>query len=255
MDETAYCLALHHIPGIGTRTFQKLLKKFGSARNIFESRISDVAAAKILNKNTLENLKKPDWHRVDKALAWATQTNNHILTLSDAKYPVLLKQIADPPPILFVKGILDLLQHNQIAQVGSRNPSPTGKETAYEFARELSNSGLIITSGLAIGIDGISHQGALDTNSPTIAVLGTGLDKVYPARHHKLAVNIAETGALVSEYALGTPPTAANFPKRNRIISGLSVGTLVIEATLKSGSLITARIAAEQGREVFAIPG
>lgn len=281
MDDTAYWLALQRIPGIGTITFHKLVKQFGSPRNVFESysidnsfdnsidnsfdtkenhRLKTGPRENLLLKNKirkdiLNQLKNPNWQLVEKDLQWAKQANNHILTLLDPKYPPLLKQIADPPPLLYVTGCPDLLQLTQIAMVGSRNPSHTGKETAHEFAYALSNRGLIVTSGLALGIDGASHKGAIAANSPTIAVLGTGLDKVYPARHHSLAVNIAENGTLVSEFALGTPPVAANFPKRNRIISGLSVGTVVVEATLKSGSLITARMATEQGREVFAIPG
>ncbi|NOX42777.1 MAG: DNA-protecting protein DprA [Gammaproteobacteria bacterium] len=275
MDDTAYWLALQRVPGIGTATFHKLVDQFGSPRNVFESGFFETGAYKqkldanaethflkdsllknaLLKKNTLAQLKNPDWRFVEKELQWSNEANNHILTLLDPNYPPLLKQIADPPPILYVKGDPGLLKLTQIAIVGSRNPSHSGKESAYEFAYTLANSGLIITSGLAMGIDGESHKGALSANSPTIAVSGTGLDKVYPARHHALAVRISDVGALVSEYALGTPPIAANFPKRNRIISGLSVGTVVVEATLKSGSLITARMAADQGREVFAIPG
>ncbi len=273
MDDTAYWLALQRTPGVGTITFHKLVKQFGSPRNVFESNSFDNSFDNSidkkgnhrlktgpqenpsLRKSILNQLKNPNWQLVEKDLQWANQANNHIVTLLDPKYPPLLKQIADPPPILYVTGCPDLLRLTQIAMVGSRNPSHTGKETAHEFAYALSNSGFIITSGLALGIDGASHKGAIAANSPTIAVLGTGLDKVYPARHHSLAVNISENSALVSEFALGTPPVAANFPKRNRIISGLSVGTVVVEATLKSGSLITARMATEQGREVFAIPG
>lgn len=164
-------------------------------------------------------------------------------------------EISDPPPLLFVIGNPDLLQQSQLAMVGSRNPSVDGRENAQAFARELVNQGLVITSGLALGIDAAAHQGALAGDGLTIAVTGTGLDRVYPARHRALAKEIAARGALVSEFPIGTPALAENFPRRNRIISGLSLGTLVVEAAPQSGSLITARLAAEQGREVFAIPG
>jgi DNA processing protein len=167
----------------------------------------------------------------------------------------MLRGIADAPLALFVKGEAKLLGEPQLAVVGSRNPSPGGAENAFEFAAFLSRCGLLITSGLALGIDGQAHRGALQQGSPTIAVCGTGLDIVYPAAHTELATQIAQRGALVSEFFPGTPPQRANFPRRNRLISGLALGVLVVEATLRSGSLITARLAAEQGREVFAIPG
>jgi DNA processing protein len=166
-----------------------------------------------------------------------------------------LRQIADPPPVLFVKGDVSLLNYPQLAIVGSRNPSPVGAETSYAFARSLSACGLTITSGLALGVDAAAHRGALDGNGATIAVTGTGLDRVYPAQHRKLAHAISARGALVSEFPPGTAPKPDHFPRRNRIISGLSLGTLVTEAALRSGSLITAQQALEQGREVFAIPG
>ncbi len=255
MDDIAYWLALQRTPGIGTITMIKLLEQFDSPRHIFETNLAELTNSKLLRKNSVLYLKSPDWKTIEKDLAWAEQANNHIITIQNPAYPSLLKEIADPPALLFVTGDPALLQQNQLAIVGSRNPSRNGNETAAAFAGELSQQGLIITSGLALGIDGASHAGALATNNPTIAVIGTGLDKVYPARHHQLAVKISETGALVSEFSLGTPPIAVNFPKRNRIISGLSIGTLVVEAALKSGSLITAHMAIEQNREVFAIPG
>jgi DNA processing protein len=166
-----------------------------------------------------------------------------------------LREIPDPPPLLFVHGDPEVLHTPQLAMVGSRNPSVSGSETAREFAYHLATSGLSITSGLAIGIDGASHAGALDAGGITIAVTGTGLDRVYPASQHDLAHRIAEQGALVSEFPPQTQVKSGNFPRRNRIISGLALGTLVVEAAHKSGSLITARLASEQGREVFAIPG
>jgi len=183
------------------------------------------------------------------------QANNSIITIHDAMYPPQLKEIPDPPPILFVCGNAELLSSPQIAIVGSRNPSTMGKETAFSFAKSLSQAGFVITSGLALGIDAASHQGALNAGGTTIAVAGTGLDRVYPARHIHLATDIANTGALVSEFPLGTTAKANHFPRRNRIISGLCQGLLVVEAAIQSGSLITARMALEQNREVFAIPG
>lgn len=178
-----------------------------------------------------------------------------VVTLSDADYPALLREITRPPLLVYVRGNADVLALPQIAVVGSRQSSAVGAATATEFARLLAASGFAITSGLADGIDGAAHRGAL-ASGVTIAVLGTGVDRIYPRHHHALAdAIVASGGALVSEFAPGTPPLAANFPRRNRLISGLSLGVLVVEAALRSGSLITARLAMEQGREVFAIPG
>ncbi len=179
-----------------------------------------------------------------------------LLTLGDPDYPAELLQIEDPPLLLHLEGDPAALRHPlRLAMVGSRNPTAQGADHARQFARALAEAGACIVSGLALGIDGAAHEGALEAGGCTVAVVGTGLDQVYPKKHQALAQRIAAQGALISEYLLGTPPLAANFPKRNRIISGLSQGVLVVEAALQSGSLITARQAAEQGREVFAIPG
>ena len=187
---------------------------------------------------------------------WLSRPDAHLLTPADAGYPALLREIASPPPQLFVRGTIDVLTLPQLAIVGSRNATPAGAETAHSFASHLAARGFCITSGLAEGIDAAAHRGALAATGRTIAVCGTGLDIVYPRRHEQLADDIvASGGALVSEFAPGTPVFRANFPRRNRLISGLSVGTLVVEASLRSGALITARHALEQGREVFAIPG
>ena len=183
------------------------------------------------------------------------QENNHVLTFDDDYYPRQLKEIADPPPLLFVRGNPLLLAQRQLAIVGSRNPSSSGIDTAFEFAKTLSNHGFVITSGLALGIDAASHRGALAAGNFTIAVAGTGLDRIYPARHKDLATEIVKTGAIISEFPPGTTAKANHFPRRNRIISGLCQGLLVVEAAKESGSLITARMALEQNREVFAIPG
>ena len=191
----------------------------------------------------------------DAALAWQTDGRT-LLCPDDPCYPRLLRDLPDPPLLLYVLGNVEVLSDPQLAMVGSRNPSPQGRDNAVAFAKALAESGLTITSGLALGIDAASHEGALAGKGPTIAVAGTGVDRVYPASHRELAHRIvAGGGALVSEFALGTPPMKHQFPQRNRIIAGLSLGTLVVEAALSSGSLITARQALEQGREVFAIPG
>ncbi|MFZ5844645.1 MAG: DNA-processing protein DprA [Pseudomonadota bacterium] len=193
--------------------------------------------------------------RHDAALAWQTDGRT-LLCPDDPRYPRLLRDLPDPPLLLYVLGNVDVLSDPQLAMVGSRNPSPQGRDNAVAFAKALAESGLTITSGLALGIDAAAHEGALAGKGPTIAVAGTGVDRVYPASHRELAHRIvAGGGALVSEFALGTPPMKHQFPQRNRLIAGLSLGTLVVEAALSSGSLITARLALEQGREVFAIPG
>lgn len=272
VPELAYWLALLHAPGVGTITFLALLDYYTTPRAVFEAgvgrdilRVGDGLVPPRIGAATLAYLRNPDWATVEKDLAWQAQPDNHIITLHDPAYPAVLKQIADAPPLLFVRGQPGALARPQLAMVGSRNPSAGGKEIAHDFARQLVSTGLTITSGLARGIDAASHQGALhaagdadanrDAAGVTVAVTGTGLDRVYPARHRELAHHIAEHGALVSEFPPGTPPLAENFPRRNRIISGLSLGVLVVEAALQSGSLITARLAGDQGREVFAIPG
>ena len=208
-----------------------------------------------MSARTRSALLKPNWDLVEQDLAWFDEPSRHIITLHDPRYPELLKQIADPPSLLFVQGDVSLLSHWQIALVGSRNPSASGRNTAFEFARYLAQGDIAINSGLAMGIDAAAHQGALAAQGKTVAVIGTGLDRIYPAKHKDLAADIVASGVIVSEFPLGTPPRAENFPRRNRLISGMSLGTLVVEAALQSGSLITARMALEQGREVFAIPG
>jgi len=237
---------------VGPVTFARLLNQFGEPKAVFES----PSAAVSISDRTRTALINPDWDRVELDLAWFEASDNrHIVTIHDPRYPALLKQLADPPSILFVEGDLSLLSRWQLAVVGSRNPSASGRDTAYEFARYLGHDELVITSGLAMGIDAAAHQGCLSGQGKTIAVIGTGLDQVYPAKHKQLAREIVASGAIVSELPLGATPRAENFPRRNRIISGLSLGTLVVEAAVQSGSLITARMAMEQGREVFAIPG
>lgn len=240
-------------PGVGGRTFLKLLETHTPPQLFAESNAALSALG--LKSDIVQAIKHPDWSIVDSDLAWLAQQNNSVITLADSNYPAQLKEIHDPPPVLFVRGKPELLSLPQIAIVGSRNPSTLGMETATAFAKTLSQHGFVITSGLALGIDAASHQGALDAKGYTIAVAGTGLDRVYPARHIDLATEIVNTGAMVSEFPPGTLAKANHFPRRNRIISGLCQGLLVVEAAKQSGSLITARMALEQNREVFAIPG
>ncbi len=253
-DERAYWLALIRTSGIGAAGARALLSHFGAPRTLFEANAADWRAAG-LPAATRAQLANPAWADVEKDLAWLAQAQHHLLTIDDPAYPALLREIPDPPPVLFVHGDPAALLSPQLAVVGSRNPSPGGERTAADFAAHLSRAGLAITSGLAIGIDAAAHRGALQAQGLTLAVTGTGLDRVYPAAHRELAHAIAEQGALISEFPVGTPPRPDHFPRRNRLISGLALGTLVVEAAPQSGSLITARLAAEQGREVFAIPG
>ncbi|MCX4186580.1 DNA-processing protein DprA [Methylophaga sp. OBS4] len=244
-------IALQRIPGVGPATYARLLEQFGDPQRILDKpgRING------LSQSVQEALYQPDWQQVERDLAWLEAENRTVITLHDPHYPELLRQISDPPCVLYVQGDASLLSEWQLAIVGSRNPSASGRDTAFDFARYLAGGGLTVTSGLAMGIDGAAHKGALAAGGKTIAVVATGLDRVYPAQHRQLAHDIAANGAIVSEFPLGTTPRAELFPRRNRIISGLSLGTLIVEAALKSGSLITARMAMEQSREVFAIPG
>lgn len=252
--ETALWISLNNIYGLGTQAFIQLLKAFGSPAAIYAasySQLKEIVSGKIateISNGVAENA-------LSDSLDWLARDNNHLVTLADASYPKSLLEIADPPPLLYAKGNLTLLNQASIAIVGSRNASVHGEKNAEAFAYDLCQQGLCIISGLALGIDGAAHRGALKANGATIAVVGTGLDIVYPAKHRDLAHQIAERGLIISEFSLGTPSKPQNFPKRNRIISGLSLGCLVVEANLQSGSQITARLAAEQGREVFAIPG
>jgi DNA processing protein len=225
-----------------------------SPEAVFKENRTSLAALGLKN-DSISAIQQPDWPRIEQDLTWLAGDNHYAITLDDALYPAQLKEIHDPPPVLFVRGRPDILSYPQLAIVGSRNPSNIGIETAFDFAKSLSQSGLVITSGMALGIDAAGHQGALHGQGFTIAVAGTGLDRVYPATHKQLALDIVNSGAIISEFPPGTLAKAANFPRRNRLISGLAKGLLVVEAAKDSGSLITARMALEQNREVFAIPG
>jgi DNA processing protein len=254
-EDRKYWLALLRAPGLGPVAFQQILTHFSSPREFFHINPAERRERVRLPSSAESYLAKPDWPAIEGDLAWAETEAHHIITLQDVAYPERLRHIPDPPPVLFVRGQCAALHHPQLAMVGSRNPSAGGRRLAEDFACRMARSGLVITSGLALGIDAHSHRGALDGQGWTVAVAGTGPDRIYPARHRDLALEIVENGAIVTEFPPGTPPLAGNFPRRNRIISGLSLGTLVVEAAPRSGSLITARLAAEQGREVFAIPG
>ncbi len=257
MEDLHYWLALHNATGIGAATLSQLFDHFTQPKHLFNTpdSLSQLNLAPKQKKAIEKALQEPDWLAVEKTLLWLEDPENHVLLYTDPLYPPLLQQIHSPPPILFVKGQAEQLSKIQLAMVGSRNPTIDGSETAWQFAHHLAQEGMVITSGMALGIDAQSHKGALEAKGQSIAVAGTGLDRIYPARHKELAWQLIEKGAIISEYPLGTGPLRYNFPQRNRIISGLSIGTLVVEAALQSGSLITAKTALEQAREVFAIPG
>lgn len=253
-NETACWLRLVLIPGLGNVALRKLLTALGSPERVLAARHAELrnfVAADIASLISSGG----NAAAAQQAIAWLSEPANHVVTLGDADYPQSLLQTADPPPLLYVKGRLDLLNRPALAVVGSRNATTQGTSNATDFARALSDAGITIVSGLALGIDAAAHRGGLAGRGSSLAIVGTGLDVVYPARNKALAHELAERGALISEFALGTPPLGSNFPRRNRLISGVSLGCLVVEAALQSGSLITARFANEQGREVFALPG
>ncbi len=252
--DLAAWIELSLVPGLGARTYRALLAAFGAPDCVFRATRSQlctvvpaVVAAAILERQSAS--------AVPKAVQWAESPGHSILTLQDPLYPKLLLEIPDPPPLLYVAGRTDLLNLPAVAIVGSRNATPHGLDSARRFGKALSECGLTIVSGLALGVDAAAHDGGMQGPGSTIAVLGTGVDIAYPKRNETLARKIEAHGALVSEMPLGAPPLAGNFPRRNRLISGMSRGCLVVEAAIDSGSLITARLAADQGREVFAIPG
>lgn len=247
-------IELSLVPGLGSSRFRSLLSAFGLPSQVLgatQGQLSRVVpeslAARIRERNR--------GAEVEKAMRWAESPGHVVLTLADAEYPKQLLEIPDPPALIYVVGKVELLSSPTLAVVGSRNATPQGLKNARDFARTLSDAGLAIASGLALGIDSEAHRGGLDGRASTIAMLGTGIDVIYPRRNQSLAGEISSRGALISEFPLGTEPHAGNFPRRNRLISGLAKGCLVVEAAPDSGSLITARLAAEQGREVFAIPG
>lgn len=268
--ELAAWLRLQLTPSVGNASARKLLTAFGLPQTVFEASATSLAQVVTTQQTTALLQEPPEWPAlVDATWAWlqAKPHEHRVLALGDADYPPSLLNMEDPPLLLYAMGAPEVWEQgglvactaSTLAVVGSRNPTPQGAVNARQFSQALAQAGLTIVSGLALGVDGAAHEGALDGATQgqlaTIAVVGTGLDRVYPRQHRDLAHRIAQRGVMLSEYPLGTPPLSANFPRRNRIIAGLASGTLVVEAALKSGSLITARLALEQGRDVFAIPG
>jgi DNA processing protein len=260
-DDLRAWLQLAHANRLRPLALRQLLTEFGgpiavlseSFAALAEVAGADAAKAVLAPPADIEQTPFDDY--IESVRHWAGAPENHVLTLADAAYPQALLTMPDPPPLLYVKGRLDLLQTRAVAVVGSRHATPQGLEDARRFSRAFSDAGLAVVSGLAVGIDAAAHEGALLGNTGTLAVIGTGLDLVYPSINRDLAHDIARGGAILSEWPLGTPPRAANFPQRNRLIAGLSGGVLIVEAAMRSGSLITARLANEMGRDVFAMPG
>ncbi len=255
-EKRRHTLALLRTPGIGPVTYQAIIKQFPHLPSLFTCSRAELVDYGF-NARQIKGLLSPPWRLVEDDLRWEQQSGQrHILIWGEKRYPFSLAEIPAPPPVIYLQGQLDALSApNRLAMVGSRKPSYQGKELAFSFACQLARAGVTVVSGLAQGIDGASHQGALAGGGKTLAVLGSGLDNIYPVEHVALAQRIEEQGALLSELPPGTKPNAAHFPRRNRIISGLSESVLVVEAAVKSGSLITARYALEQGRDVFAVPG
>ncbi len=253
MDYNQAWLMLTRIKGLGFSRITMLLKHFETVENIFNQSV--YPSHPNFPKSIQLFLKNPDLNLINSDLRWLQQENNSLLAIDNDLYPPLLKQTDSPPPLLFITGDPNLLLLPQLAVVGSRNASPVGLRNTQSFCYDLAKKGITITSGMALGVDGKAHNAALSAGGNTIAVMGTGLDVVYPAKHKELAHNIAKHGTLVSEFPTGTKPNAHNFPRRNRIICGLSMGTLVMEASIKSGTLITARQTMEINRPVMAIPG
>ena len=252
LDPRAWlALALAHVR---VPELEHLSAQFGSVEEIVSQKLSRLQAAG-LTEEKCAAIGSPDNQRIDQAMAWLADETHHIAAYGESDYPNLLTQIPGPPLLLYINGNPDALHLPALAIIGSRNPTQGGVRNAVDFSRHLARRGFAIVSGLAQGIDTAAHRGALDVDGPTVAWLGHGIDRVYPAANRELAHTIAANGALVTEYPLGARPERWHFPERNRLISGLGLGTLVIEAARRSGSLITARLAAEQGREVFALPG
>ncbi|MFI4918388.1 MAG: DNA-processing protein DprA [Legionellales bacterium] len=255
MNNLPYLLALNRMDRVGPRTVAKLQKRWPNLHDLFQLSATELEQSG-LPQILAQTITSFDFKGVDADLNWLKAADDHHLISWDSQdYPSLLKEISDPPVVLYAQGNLATLKQPNLAVVGSRNPSVTGSENAKQFAKELAAQGITIVSGLALGIDAQAHIGCLEAGGQTIAVLGTGIDCIYPRRHTKLAQLVTQNGLLISEFPLNSPPIAGHFPRRNRIISGLSLCTLVVEAAIKSGSLITARMAMEQNRDVLAIPG
>jgi len=249
-------IALNMTPGVGPRVTSRLLEHFGSAEAIFDAPRRELALLR-LTPETIESIAKRELHaRAEAEIEKVRKLGGDLLVLDDGVYPALLRETYDPPVTLYMKGAwAECLERPCIAIVGSRRCSTYGQNAALMLSRELAQRGVTIVSGMARGIDAAAHRGALEAGGRTVGVMGTGLDQIYPRDHKKLAEEILNKGALVTQFPLGTPPVSENFPYRNRVISGLSLGVIVVEAAENSGSLITARLAMEQNREVFAVPG
>lgn len=254
MSNQRYFLALNRMNQIGPRTIAKLYQRWPDLSVLFSMSAASLITEGI-PKRIADIITTFDISKVEADLRWQDIPNHRILTWDERDYPYLLKEIYDPPPVLYAIGDLACLSRPTIAMVGTRNPTPTGQDTAKQMAYELAQHQMTIVSGLALGIDAAAHRGCLQAQGKTVAVMGTGIDCIYPLRHKKLAEEISATGLLLSEFPLGTSPIAGHFPRRNRIISGLSLSILVVEAAIRSGSLVTARLALEQNRDVLAIPG
>lgn len=255
MNNLAYYLAFNRMEKVGPRTVAKLKIRWPDLRPLFEHSVNELIQEG-LSSSLAQTIAEFDLNLVQEDLKWLAQAeDHHILTWDSAEYPAILKEITDPPIVLYAKGQLACLNAPKLAIVGSRNPTVTGSENARQFAKAIASHGVAIVSGLALGIDAQAHQGCLESSGQTIAVMGTGIDRIYPQRHSVLAQKITKNGLLMSEFPLRSPPIAGHFPRRNRIISGLSLCILVVESAIKSGSLITARMALEQNRDVLAIPG
>ena len=255
-DDYAPWLALARVKGLGCVSFKKLVACFGDPTEAFSATPSELAAVEGLQRDAIDSLVGfSQWAEVDNELKRVRSSGVTLVRYTDIEYPERLRAIADPPPVLYVKGAFAASDQRAMAIVGSRSASDYGRRVARDLARGLASYGFTVVSGLARGIDGMAHDTALNAGGRTIAVLGSGVERAYPPEHDKLYQRIAEQGAIISELPIGAKPLAYNFPARNRLISGLSLGVVVVEATEKSGSLITASLATDQGREVFAVPG
>ncbi len=249
-------LALTLVPGVGARTFHRLIQRFGSPDRVFTARRSHLEQVPGLQKGSIEVIRSLEARKTaEREMTRLRSHGIHLIQWGTEEYPAYLANISDPPPLLYVKGTLLQEDERAVAVVGSRQASPYGLSACKKLCKELAWQGWTVVSGMARGIDSAAHRGALDGGGRTLAVWGTGLDIVYPRENRQLSGQIASSGAVISEFPLGTPPEPGNFPARNRLISGLALGVVVVEATAKSGSLITARMALEQGRQVFAVPG
>lgn len=256
LSEIRDWIGLSLVPEVGSKRFVSLLNHFGSPKEVFSSSLKELKQIPDIGEVLANNIKNfNSWDEAEKQSSKVGREGVRFITLRSPEYPANLKNIYDPPPFFFLKGKIEKDDQKALAIVGTRTPSPYGKLIAEKITRELAEKGITIVSGFARGIDSISHHHALEANGRTIGVLGSGLDVIYPPENAKLAQRIEKGGAVISEFLLGTQPEGTNFPKRNRLISGLSLGVIIIEAGIKSGALITANLALEQGREVFAIPG